>query len=84
VGRVRTGTDIYYPDGSTGYNEVSAVPAHRNQVGFVAGNGIRYFDQLGFKLAPEIRYIRWTDNTFQGPGYATNKNQAEASLGFAF
>ncbi len=84
VGRVRTGTDIYYPDGSTGYTEVAAVPLHHDQVGYVVGIGLRYFDQLGFKLAPEIRYIRWTDDTFKGPGYASTKNQAEASLGFTF
>lgn len=84
VGRIRTGTDLSYPDGSTGYSEVSAVPLHREQIGLVVGFGIRYFDQLGFKLAPEVRFIRWDNDTFRGPGYASNKNQAEASLGFSF
>jgi hypothetical protein len=84
VGRVRTGTDIYYPDGTTGYNEIPAVPNHRDQVGVLLGVGFRFFDQFGFKLTPELRYIRWFDDTFQGPGYASTKNQAEAGIGFSF
>ena len=84
VGRVRTGTDIYYPDSTTGYNEVSAVPANRNQIGVLAGLGVRFFDQFGFKLTPEVRYSRWNNYSFQGPGYASVKNQVEAGLGFSF
>jgi hypothetical protein len=84
VGRVRTGTDIYYPDGTTGYNEIAAVPNHRDQVGAVVGIGVRFFDQFGFKLTPEVRYVRWFNDTFQGPGYAATKNEAEAALGFSF
>ena len=84
VGRVRTGTDINYPDGTTGYNEVSTVPNHSNQVGVLAGIGFRFFDQFGFKLTPEVRYIRWFNYTFQGYGYASTKNEVEAALGFSF
>ena len=84
VGRVRTGTDIYYPDGSTGYTEIAAVPANSNQIGGVIGLGLRMLDDLGIKVAPEIRFIRWTNSTFEGPGYHSQMNQAEAGLGFSF
>jgi hypothetical protein len=84
VGRVRTGTDINYPDGTTGYNEIPAVPTNRNQIGALAGFGIRFFDQFGFKLTPEVRYIRWNNESFMGPGYASTRNQAEAGIGFSF
>jgi hypothetical protein len=84
VGRVRTGTDIYYPDGTTGYTEIAAVPANSNQIGGVIGLGLRMLDDLGIKVAPEIRFIRWTNSTFEGPGYHSQMNQAEAGLGFSF
>jgi hypothetical protein len=84
VGRVRTGTDIYYPDGSTGYTEIAAIPAHSNQIGGVVGLGLRFVDDLGLKVAPEVRFIRWDSATFEGPGYVSSRNQAEISLGFAF
>lgn len=84
VGRVRTGTDIYYPDGTTGYTEIAAVPTNSNQIGGVIGLGLRMLDDLGIKVAPEIRFIRWTNSTFEGPGYHSQMNQAEAGLGFSF
>jgi hypothetical protein len=84
VGRVRTGTDIYYPDGTTGYTEIAAVPTNSNQIGGVVGLGLRMLDDLGIKVAPEIRFIRWTNSTFEGPGYHSQMNQAEAGLGFSF
>jgi hypothetical protein len=84
VGRVRTGTDIYYPDGTTGYTEIAAVPTNSNQIGGVIGLGLRMLDDLGIKVSPEIRFIRWTNSTFEGPGYHSQMNQAEAGLGFSF
>jgi hypothetical protein len=84
VGRVRTGTDIYYPDGSTGYTEIPATPTHSNQIGGVVGFGLRFLDDLGLKVAPDIRFIRWESATFEGAGYVSARNQAEISLGFAF
>lgn len=84
IGRVRTGNDIYYPDGSTGYNEIPVVPVHSNQVGVVAGVGYRFRDAFGIKVTPELRYIRWNNSAFQGVGYASAVNQGEVSLGFSF
>jgi hypothetical protein len=84
VGRVRTGTDIYYPDGTTSYTEIAAVPTNSNQIGGVIGLGLRMLDDLGIKVAPEIRFIRWTNSTFEGPGYHSQMDQAEAGLGFSF
>lgn len=84
VGRVRTGTDIVYPDGTSDYNEIPATPLRSNQAGVVIGFGYRFFDQIGIKLMPEVRYIRWGGDTFRGPGYASGKNQVEASIGVSF
>lgn len=84
VGRVRTGTDIYYPDGTTGYTEIAALPTNSNQIGGVIGLGLRMLDDLGIKVSPEIRFIRWTNSTFEGPGYHSQMNQAEGGIGFSF
>ncbi len=84
VGRVRTGTDIYYPDGTTGYNEIPTAPTHSNQVGVVVGIGWRFFDQFGFNVTPEIRYVRWNNDAFQVLGANSTKNEVSASLGFSF
>ncbi|HLH44451.1 MAG TPA: hypothetical protein VKV74_15780 [Bryobacteraceae bacterium] len=84
VGRVRTGTDIYYPDGGAGYTEIPAIPTHSNQMGGVVGLGLRFVDDLGLKVAPEVRFIRWDSATFEGPSYVSARSQAEISLGFAF
>ncbi|HUA85016.1 MAG TPA: hypothetical protein VMB85_14235 [Bryobacteraceae bacterium] len=84
VGRVRTGTDIFYPDGTTGYNEIPTVPTHRNQVGALVGVGWRFFDQFGFKVTPELRYVRWNSDAFQVLGAASTKNEVSAALGFSF
>lgn len=84
VGRVRTGTDITYPDGSTGYTEVATVPLHSDQIGLVGGLGLRFLDEVGVKVTPEIRIIHWNNDSFRGPAYVSVRNQAEISLGFSF
>ena len=44
VGRVRTGNEFAYADGSDDYNEIPATPVRTNQLGFVGG--------FGFVLSP--------------------------------
>jgi hypothetical protein len=84
VGRVRTGTDIENADGTTDYSEIATKPAHGNQFGAVLAIGLRFIDEMGIRVTPEIRVIRWQGSTFQGPGYRSATNQAEFGLGFAF
>lgn len=84
VGRIRTGTGITNADGTTDYNEYAATASRTNQVGAVLGVGLRFVDDLGIHVTPEVRVIRWQGATFQGPGYRSVPNQAEAGLGFTF
>jgi hypothetical protein len=84
VGRIRTGNDITNPDGTTDYNETPATPSRTNQFGAVIGAGLRLRDELGIKVTPEVRFIRWQGSTFQGAGYRSTPYQAEAGLGFSF
>ncbi len=84
VGRVRTGTDITNADGTTDYNEIAATPSRRNQIGAVLGIGLRFIDDIGIRITPEIRVVHWQGSTFEGPGYRSVPNQAEAGIGFNF
>jgi len=84
VGRVRTGTDYAYADGTSDYNEIPSTPTHVNQLGFVAGLGIRYIPAFNIKLMPEIRYVRWQGTTFQGVAFRSAPNQVEAGIGLSF
>jgi hypothetical protein len=84
VGTIHTGNEFSNADGTTNYNEIPADPNHRNQIGFVAGVGLRFVDDFKIKVAPEIRYVRWVGSTFQGPAYRAVENQVEAGLGISF
>jgi hypothetical protein len=84
IGRVRTGTDYIYSDDTTNYNEIPAVPNRSNQLGFVAGVGLRFIDDFNIKMTPEIRFIRWQGETFEGPAYRSMTNQLEVGVGLVF
>jgi hypothetical protein len=55
---------------------------HTNLAGMVAGVGYNLFELHKFKWMIEARYTRWVGNTFQGPAYRSQQNQAD--LGFSF
>jgi hypothetical protein len=84
VSNIRTGTSTSLPDGSTSFVETPAVPVHNNLVGAVGGVGYKLFEYGKFKAMGEARYTRWFGNTFQGPGYASQKNQLEIGLSFTY
>jgi hypothetical protein len=84
VGKIRTGTDYSYADGTTDYNEIPAQPNLTNQFGVVVGGGLRFMDAFRVKVTPEVRYIRWQGVTFQGQGYRSMPDQLEAGIGLSF
>ncbi len=84
VSNVRTGTSTSLPDGSTSYNETPVAPQHNNLLGVIGGVGYKLFEYGKFKAMGEVRYTRWFSNTFQGPAYASQKNQLEIGLSFTY
>jgi hypothetical protein len=84
VGKIRTGTEFAYADSTTDYNEAAAVPNLRNQFGAVAAVGLRFIDEVGLKVTPEIRFVRWRGLAFQGTSYRSTQNDASIGIGFAF
>jgi hypothetical protein len=56
---------------------------NRNSFGGVAGIGITF--KMGeFRLSPEVRYTRWANESFMGPGLRTNLDQGDVLLGISF
>ena len=84
VGRIRTGTEYAYADGTTDYNEIPAQPDLTNQAGAVVGVGFRFINSLHMKFTPEVRFVRWQGIVFQGQSYRSRENQLELSLGWSY
>jgi len=84
VGRIKTGNAIVNADASTDYNEIPATPSRHSQIGFTAGIGYRFVDELGIKVVPEIRFTRWINHTFDGLSYISSPNQAQVGVGITF
>jgi hypothetical protein len=58
VSHINTSNQTTNPDGSTWSNNIPAVPSARILPGAVAGVGMRFVDDFGVKLTPELRYTR--------------------------
>ncbi len=84
VGKIRTGTEFAYADGTTDYNEIPALPNRTNQAGAVGGVGYRIVNTLRMKFTPEIRIVHWQGIAFQGITYRSARNQVELSLGWSY
>jgi hypothetical protein len=84
VAKIRTGNETSNSDSTTAYNEIPAKAAHTNQAGAVVGLGMRFVDELGVKVSPEVRLTRWQGPAFAGTAYRSTQNQLEVGLGFSF
>ena len=84
VGRIRTGTEFSYADGTTDYNEIPAQANRTNQVGAFGGVGYRIVNTLRMKFTPEVRFVHWQGIAFQGISYRSARNQVEVSLGWSY
>ena len=83
-GRIRSGTQYQYPDGSTDYNENAPVPSLVNQIGAVGGLGLRLKAPFDVLFIPEVRYTRWRGVALQGTAFNSTANQLEGGIGFSF
>ena len=84
VGRVRTGNEFSYADGTTDYNEAPASPVSQNQAGAVVGAGMRFIDDFNIKVTPEFRYVRWHAAGFSGQSYRSAPGELRFGLGISF
>jgi len=84
VSNIRTGTEYANADGTTDYNEIPATPSRTNQLGLVAGIGLRFVDDYRIKTTPEVRITHWQGTTFSGQAFRSATNQLSVGIGFAF
>ena len=78
---IGTSNQTTNPDGSTSSNNIPAVASARNLPGAVAGVGMRFVDDFGIKLTPELRYTRWLGATFNSD--STRSRRDELAIGIA-
>ena len=50
----------------------------------VVGSGLRFVDDFGIKVEPELRYTRWFGRTFNSESTRSSENQIEVNLAFTF
>lgn len=65
------------------FTDNSIALRNRNSYGGVAGLGIT-FKRGPVRISPEVRYTRWANGAFEGPGFLTNLNQGDFLLGISF
>ncbi len=84
TGHIRTGNEISNADSTTDYNEKAAAATKANQMGGVVGFGMRFIDNIGIRIAPEIRYTHWQGYNFSGTSYKAVQHDIQGGIGISF
>jgi hypothetical protein len=84
IADIQTTNTFLYADNTSDTNSTPSTPDTANQVGFVAGLGLRFIDKTNVRVTPEVRYVRWMGTTFHGEAYHSVANQIEAGFGISF
>lgn len=84
VAHIKTDTVINNPNGTTTTSDVPLTPSSRYLAGAVVGAGLRFVDDFGIKMEPELRYTRWMGMTFDAESTRSSKNQIELDVAFTF
>ncbi len=84
VSNVRTTTITTNPDGTQIVDNTPRTPLNRLTYGAVATAGFRVKDDFGIKVTPEVRYIRWISNLFEGWPAQQRKNELQVVIGLTF
>jgi len=81
VSHIRTSNLTTLPDGATSSDNIATVPSKRDLMGAVVGVGMRFVDDFGIKLTPEMRFTRWMGETFDNE--STRSRRDELLIGIA-
>jgi hypothetical protein len=81
---IKTSTVTNNADGTTTYSNAPTRPASKGLAGAVVGSGLRFVDDFGIKVEPELRYTRWFGRTFDSDSTRSSPNQIEVDVGFTF
>lgn len=84
VAHIDTSNQTTNPDGSTSSNNIPAVPSARNLPGAVGAVGMRFVDDFGVKLTPELRYTRWLGATFNSDSTRSRRDEIVIGIALTF
>lgn len=84
VGGVSTTRNIDGPDDESSSDAIAPRAANRTVLGWVAAAGVQGTDDFGLTLMPEVRYTRWTSDTFTYAPARTSRHQVEFIVGITF
>lgn len=84
LSNIKSSTTMTYSDSTT---STSNAPVHAHKqttAGVVGGAGLRFTDELGIHVAPEVRYTHWFDSNIVEQRINFPKDQVEVGLSFSF
>ena len=71
-------------NGTTTTSNTAVKPSAKTLGGVVVGSGLRFVDDFGIKVEPELRYTRWFGRTFDEESARSSPNQIEVDVAFTF
>jgi hypothetical protein len=81
---IRSSTLTQFPNGTSATSTAPIRPSTPVLGGAVVGAGMRFVDDFGIKVEPELRYTRWMGRTFDAESTRSSPNQIELDLAFTF
>jgi hypothetical protein len=84
LSNIKTATTNTFNDNSTTTSNAPLEPNKRTVTGVMAGAGLRFTDELGIHVSPEMRYTHWFDSNITQQGITFPKSQVEIGLSFSF
>ncbi|MBI5085762.1 MAG: hypothetical protein HZB13_14330 [Acidobacteria bacterium] len=84
VSNLKTTRDVTDNEGNTASGPTGSPLNHGTVRGLVAGGGMRFRDDFGIKVTPEVRYTRWMAQTFSTAPFMAKRDQLEVVVGITF
>ncbi len=81
---IKTNTLVQLPNGTSTFSKTPIKPTEKNLAGAVVGSGLRFVDDFGIKVEPELRFTRWFGRTFDAESTRSSPNQIEVNVAFTF
>ncbi|HVP47130.1 MAG TPA: hypothetical protein VMT32_11125 [Bryobacteraceae bacterium] len=81
---IRTNNLTTLPDGATSSDNIATVPSKRDLMGAVVGVGMRFVDDFGIKLTPEMRFTRWMGETFDNESTRSRRDELVIGIALTF
>lgn len=82
---VRSSTDTTDASGNvTCCTFTPTVPGHRSVIGASVGAGIKFTDEFGIHLTPEVRYTRFETPIFHNASTGMERNEVAAGISLTF